>query len=86
VNYSPQLHRTAQKELDRIPEAEFRALNAALLALQSNPRPYGVQKLKGELHRIRTGRWRILYAIFDKDRALFILRVARRSEKTYRSL
>ena len=86
MSYSLQLHRAAQKELDRLPETEFRSLDAAILALQSNPRPFGVQKLKGELYRIRVGRWRIIYAILDKDRAVFILRITRRSEKTYRGL
>ncbi len=86
MNYSLQLHRAAQKELDRLPETEFQLLDAAILALQSNPRPFGVQKLKGDLHRIRIGRWRIIYAILDKSRKVLILRVERRNEKTYKYL
>ena len=86
MTYEIRLHREAQKDLDKLPESIFKPIDAALLALGSNPRPFGVKKLKGNLHRIRAGSWRIIYAILDKERLLIVLRIARRSEKTYRDL
>lgn len=46
----------------------------------------GVQKLEGPLHRIRVRDWRIIYGIHDPERRVVILRITRRSEKTYRNL
>ena len=73
----------AQRELDRVPHEAFVRIDAAIRGLAENPRPFGVQKLQGELHRIRLGDWRVIYAILDKDDRVVILRIARRSEKTY---
>jgi mRNA interferase RelE/StbE len=76
----------AQRELDRVPHEAFGKIDTAIRGLAENPRPFGVQKLQGELHRIRVGDWRVLYAIFDNDDRVVILRVARRSGKTYKYL
>jgi len=46
----------------------------------------GVQKLEGELHRIRVGDWRVIFAVKDSSRQVVVLRVTRRSEKTYKRL
>ncbi|MBI3318117.1 MAG: type II toxin-antitoxin system RelE/ParE family toxin [Candidatus Omnitrophica bacterium] len=86
MSYSLRLHRSAQRELDRLSESEFRPLDAAILALESDPRPFGVQKLKEKLFRVRVGRWRIIYAVLDETREVIILRVTRRNEQTYRPL
>ena len=74
----------AERELDKIPPSEFSKIDKAILSLGSNPRPFGVKKLDDRLHRIRLGDWRIIYAIFDKESKLAILRVARRNERTYK--
>ena len=86
MNYELKLHPSVRKELDRLPTVDYRRMDAALLGLRSNPRPFGVQKLKGDLHRIRVGHWRIVYAILDETRLLIILRVVRRNEQTYKFL
>lgn len=84
MTYEIRLYREARKELDKLPESIFRPIDAAIFALGSNPRPFGVKKLKGNLHRIRVGSWRIIYAILDKERQVVVLRVVRRSERTYK--
>lgn len=84
MSYALKLRPSAQKELDRLPATEFARVDAAILGLAANPRPYGVQKLKGHLHRIRIGRWRVIYAIFDDRREAIILRIAKRDERTYK--
>ena len=46
----------ARRSLDRVPDADFPKLDAAILALRDNPRPFRVKKLKDDVHRIRVGR------------------------------
>jgi mRNA-degrading endonuclease RelE of RelBE toxin-antitoxin system len=54
--------------------------------LTKEPRPQGVKKLKGAIHRVRAGDWRIIYAVFDKDELIIVGKVARRSKRTYDKL
>ena len=76
----------AQRELDKVPGEEFEHIVVALRGLQNNPRPFGVKKLKGPIHRIRVGDWRIIYAVFNKDGLVIVGKIARRSENTYNNL
>jgi mRNA interferase RelE/StbE len=51
------------------------------------PRPPGSAKLVGsDFWRLRVGDLRVIYAIDDDARLVVVLRVARRSESTYRRL
>lgn len=86
MSYGVSLHRSAQKELGHLPEQIFKPIDAAIWALRSNPRLFGVKKLQGDLHRIRIGSWRIIYAILDKERRVVVLRIAKRDERTYHRL
>lgn len=81
--YRLELTPRARRELDRLREIEFDRVVAAMLALRQNPRPMGVRKLRGPIHRIRSGDWRIIYAVFDKDRMVIVGKVAKRTEDTY---
>jgi mRNA interferase RelE/StbE len=56
-------------------------------ALAENPRPPGCKKLQGreELYRIRSGNYRIAYAIKEKILIVFVVRVAHRKD-IYRHL
>lgn len=74
----------ARRSLDKIPPSDFREIEKSILALQENPRPHGVTKLKGAIHRIRVGHWRIIYLISDREKRIAILDVVRRSESTYK--
>ena len=84
--YRVQIAPIAVRDLDRIREPDLSRLRARILALESEPRPQGVKKLEGPLHRIRSGDWRILYGIDDGQKMVTILRVLRRSERTYKRL
>jgi len=86
VTYEVLLLPSAQRELDKLPADAFQTADLDIRALRDNPRPHGVKKLEGILHRIRVGPWRIIYAIQDTERRVIILRIARRSERTYRRL
>lgn len=84
--YEVLLHPRARRELDKIPKEIFSRIDKAIWELRLHPRPVGVKKLDENLHRIRLGDWRIIYAISDREHHVVILRVVRRSEKTYRNL
>ena len=81
--YRVELTPRAQRELDDIGGSELERISAAVQELGENPRPHGVRKLRGPIHRIRLGDWRIIYAVFDKDRLVLVGKIARRSERTY---
>jgi mRNA interferase RelE/StbE len=75
----------AQRELRRLPPGDAARLRAPILALALEPRPPGVAKLAGsEFWRLRVGDMRVIYSIDDAARLVIVLRVARRSERTYR--
>ena len=79
------LDRQVRKQLDRIHEPDFSRVAAAILDLESEPRPPGCRKLRGiEGWRIRVGHWRVIYHINDQERLVTIVAVKRRREDTYR--
>jgi mRNA interferase RelE/StbE len=79
------LDRQVRKQLDRIHEPDFSRVAAAILDLESEPRPSGCRKLRGiEGWRIRVGHWRVIYHINDRERLVTIVAVKRRREDTYR--
>ncbi len=87
MSYQVRLRRTAQKQLDRITGQGYQAIAETVSALVQEPRPRGVQKLADSgLWRIRAGRYRIAYNINDKERLVIVVRVARRTEDTYKRL
>jgi mRNA interferase RelE/StbE len=81
--YRVELTPRAQRELDDIGGKDLERILAAVQELGENPRPHGVRKLKGPIHRIRLGNWRIIYAVFEKDKLVLVGKIARRSERTY---
>jgi len=53
--------------------------------LALDPRSASAAKLSGsDFWRVRVGDFRIVYAIDDTHRTVIVVRVARRSESTYR--
>lgn len=81
--YRVELAPAAQRQLRRLPPGDPARLRAPILALAIEPRPSGAAKLAGsEVWRLRVGELRIIYAI-EVD-LVIVLKVARRSESTYR--
>ena len=75
----------AQRQLRRLPPGDAARLRGPILALAIEPRPPGTVKLIGtEFWRLRVGDLRLIYAIDDALNLVVILKVARRSESTYR--
>lgn len=86
MSYTLKLHRIVEKQLDRIPKKQRGRLVETMRSLRDEPRPPGCLKLEEMLYKIRAGQYRIIYAIFDDKLVVFICKVARRTEATYRNL
>ena len=85
MSYQVRLRRAAQKGLDKLIERDYEAIAEAISALEQEPRPRGVRKLaESGLWRIRVGSYRVVYAIDDKENLVIVVRVARRTEDTYK--
>ena len=75
----------AQRQLRRLPPGDAARTRGPVLALGIDPRPPGATKLvDSDAWRLRVGDLRIIYLIDDEARLIVILKVARRSESTYR--
>ena len=78
-DYSITISKTAQKQLDYLPDSTSENLITAIKGLARNPRPTGYKKLKGrEGYRIRKGNYRILYEIFDTVLIIDIIAIGHR--------
>ncbi|MEO0248163.1 MAG: type II toxin-antitoxin system RelE/ParE family toxin [candidate division WOR-3 bacterium] len=88
--YQIEVAPAADRDLDnlkrRIRRRDFERLRMAIRNLASDPRPPGVRKIEGteRAYRIRVGAYRVVYEVYDKEKLVLILRVARRTETTYR--
>jgi mRNA interferase RelE/StbE len=79
--YSIRIKKSAEKEMDRLSAVAFKRVAAALLSLESDPRPRGYRKLRGsEQYRIRVGDYRVLYTIADEARLVEIVAVGHRRD------
>lgn len=77
--------RAAQRQLRRLPPGDAARLRGPILAFAIEPRPNGTVKLAGtDFWRLRIGDLRVIYLIDDPENLVIVLRVARRSESTYR--
>jgi mRNA interferase RelE/StbE len=75
----------AQRQLRRLPPGDAARLRGPILALGLDPMPTGATQLVGtDFWRLRVGDLRIIYAIDDDT--VVVLKVARRSESTYRRI
>ena len=79
-------HPAVEKQLAKIPHSYALRLAKTIRALGEGPRPAQAKHLDQELYRLRDGEYRIVYAIFDEDSIVYIGKVERRSEKTYRDI
>ena len=85
ARYRVELSTAAQRQLKRLPPGEAARLRGPILALGIDPRPPGATKLvDADFWRLRVGDLRVIYSIEDPDPLVVVLRVARRSESTYR--
>ena len=79
---------SAEKDIDQLPTNIVKKIAKAIDALATDPRPIGVKKLRGSqenLYRIRSGDYRIIYALNDTIMIVNIRRVRHRKD-VYRNL
>jgi len=71
----------AQKDLDNFRGKTFQQIKDKISSLGKNPRPHGCLKLTAEEgYRLRSGNYRIIYRINDKEKTVYIYRVKHRKE------
>jgi mRNA interferase RelE/StbE len=81
MSYRVILPNSVQKELDRLPDDAARRILTRLAALENNPRPADVKKLKGrDAWRIRIGDYRVIYEIHDRVLQIIVITVGHRRE------
>lgn len=79
--YTVLLKKSAEKELDNLPNNIQNRIINLLFKLEKDPRPRGAKKLRGmEGYRLRTGEYRILYMVSDKDKDIEVYSIAHRKD------
>lgn len=75
------------RDFDALPPDVQVRVTRKIDALANNPRPPGVEKVKGaeELYRLRIGDYRVLYIIEDRRLIIVMVRVRHRRE-VYRNM
>ncbi|MBI2999651.1 MAG: type II toxin-antitoxin system RelE/ParE family toxin [Deltaproteobacteria bacterium] len=62
MSYTVEIKRSAEKEMDRLPDKIHKRISEKILALETNPRPPGTKKLHGEEgYRLRMGDYRLVF-------------------------
>ena len=78
--------RRVEKQILELPGDVRSRIARVMLELEESPRPHGCQKLLDDIYRLRIGKYRIIYKVFDAEGLVLIGKVARRSETTYRDV
>jgi mRNA interferase RelE/StbE len=80
MGHSLHIKPSAEKELGTIPWRVQIPILKAIIGLSVSARPEGCKKLagSGDIYRVRTGEYRIVYRVDDKTRAVYIESVGHR--------
>ncbi len=72
----------AEKDFKKLDKPIQKQLRPKIDALAKNPRHHGAEKLAGEddLYRIRSGDYRIVYQIQDKQLVVLLVKIGHRRE------
>jgi mRNA interferase RelE/StbE len=82
VAYNLEIAPAAERQIAGLEKPLRARVLEKLDELERNPRPRGVEKLKGVegLYRVRVGDYRLVYEIQDRILRVLVLRVAHRRE------
>lgn len=82
ASYKIFLKRSATSELRALPKKTRQRLVACIRQLATQPRPGGVEKLKGfdGMYRIRSGDYRVVYEINDAVVTVMVIKVGHRKD------
>lgn len=79
--YNLVISRTAQKQLDKLPDDIAESLIEIIQNLAYDPRPSGCKKLKGrDGYRIRKGDYRIIYDVYDNLLIIEVIAIGHRKD------
>ena len=72
----------ADQQFRKLPKNVQARLKPHIDALTQNPRPSGIEKLKGEenVFRLRVGDYRVLYEVHDKVLLVLVVKIGHRRE------
>jgi len=81
-SYKIEFKKSAEKDLAKLPRAILPRVVKAIRALEKDPFPHGVKKLRNyeKSYRIRVGNYRILYTVFKGILIIEIIRIGHRKE------
>lgn len=81
MKYEIRILRSAEKEMEKLPQIVRNRISNRILSLETNPRPKGAKKLSTrDEYRLRVGNYRILYTVSDSESAVIIIAVGHRRE------
>lgn len=81
ASYDLSIKESAARELKALPRNDLRRITRRIHALAIDPRPFGCEKLAGDIgYRIRQGDYRVVYTIDDEKRSVEILKIGHRRE------
>ncbi|MDO8579030.1 MAG: type II toxin-antitoxin system RelE/ParE family toxin [Dehalococcoidales bacterium] len=85
--YWIEIIRAVQKQVLSLPRKFQLEVAKSIDQLADTSRPSRCKRLRGtDIWRLRTGRYRVIYAIDDDAKVVTILKVALRREDTYRGV
>jgi len=81
MTYTVSFSKQSLKQLDKVYEPYYSNIKNAISSLSENPRPHGYIKLKGrEGFRIRVGKYRVIYNVFDNELVVEIITIDHRKD------
>lgn len=72
----------AKRQFAKLPQQVKLQISHVVSALTDNPRPHGIKKLTGQdnSYRIRSGNYRVVYEIQDKQLVILVVMVGHRRD------
>lgn len=82
MKYSIEITPSTERQLKKLTPEVLVQISEVIEQLSVNPKPHGVIKLKGSqnLWRVRTGDFRVIYEVKDRELIVLIVKVAHRRE------
>ena len=72
---------SVEKEFSAIPKKDVKRILDRIKTLEDNPRPISCEKITGqEKHRLRRGRYRIVFSIQDEELTAWVVKVGHRKD------
>lgn len=82
MTYHVLIDAAARRQIKKLPTTVQESLLARITLLEEDPRPLGCKKLKGRKneYRIRSGNYRVIYAVEDAKLMVRVVRAGHRKD------